>query len=207
MEKNHYLVLGIASTASPREIKEAYRNLAKAFHPDHYGKNQAPFLEIQEAYSVLSDPVKRRRHDRAIQKKQELFSRGPSRSRPAVPVEPLIPGAPPSRGEALRGSYSGFRPSSGPEPLFSGRPAPGRDRRAPEPLRASPPWPEYPMEVLLTPEQAVQGGETRIFLPGHGAVRLSFAPGITDRERFRLGIDRFGRPRLVIAVTVRVLPD
>ena len=92
MVKNYYLVLGVPSDAGINEIKEAYRKQAKVFHPDHYGKNHSPFLEIQEAYAVLSDPVKRQRHDRSIchQKK----ARPPRTLRPQTraPVEPLIPG-------------------------------------------------------------------------------------------------------------------
>jgi molecular chaperone DnaJ len=63
MPKDYYLVLGITSEATLDDIKDAYRRLAKAYHPDHYGENHSPFLAIQEAYSVLSDPIKRQTHD------------------------------------------------------------------------------------------------------------------------------------------------
>ena len=61
MPTNYYLTLGLASDAGPEEIKNAYRRLVKEFHPDRYGANGAPFLNIQKAYSVLSDPVKKNR--------------------------------------------------------------------------------------------------------------------------------------------------
>ena len=66
MPKNYYLILGITSDATLNDIKEAYRKLAKEFHPDHYGENLSPFLAIQEAYSVLSDPIKRQTHDLTV---------------------------------------------------------------------------------------------------------------------------------------------
>lgn len=66
MPKDYYLILGITSEATLDDIKDAYRRLAKEYHPDHYGENQSPFLAIQEAYSVLSDPMKRQTHDLAV---------------------------------------------------------------------------------------------------------------------------------------------
>lgn len=63
MPKDYYLVLGITSDATLDEIKDAYRRLAKEFHPDRYGDSHSPFLAVQEAYSILSDPIKRQTHD------------------------------------------------------------------------------------------------------------------------------------------------
>jgi curved DNA-binding protein len=58
----HYETLGIAKTASPEEIKRAYRKLASTHHPDK-GGDTAKFQEIEEAYRVLSDPEKRAQYD------------------------------------------------------------------------------------------------------------------------------------------------
>ena len=63
--KDYYSILGVSKTASDDEIKSAYRNLAKKYHPDI---NKAPdaqdkFKEISEAYSVLSDKTKRANYD------------------------------------------------------------------------------------------------------------------------------------------------
>ena len=66
MEKrNYYEVLGVPKTATDKEIKSAFRKLAKQYHPDI---NKAPdaadkFKEAQEAYAVLSDEQKRRQYD------------------------------------------------------------------------------------------------------------------------------------------------
>lgn len=64
--KNFYLILGIKNAASLDEIKSAYRELAKKFHPDKNPGNveaEERFKEIQEAYAVLSNTDKRRKYD------------------------------------------------------------------------------------------------------------------------------------------------
>ncbi len=64
--KNFYLILGIKNVASLDEIKAAYRELAKKFHPDKNPGNveaEERFKEIQEAYAILSNADKRRKYD------------------------------------------------------------------------------------------------------------------------------------------------
>jgi molecular chaperone DnaJ len=63
---DYYKVLGVGKDASLDDIKAAYRKLAKQYHPDkHSGKKEMAdkFKEIGEAYSVLSDPEKRKVYD------------------------------------------------------------------------------------------------------------------------------------------------
>lgn len=60
--KNYYQILGVAPQASADDLKRAYRKLASQHHPDK-GGDTARFQEIQEAYSVLSDPGKRQQYD------------------------------------------------------------------------------------------------------------------------------------------------
>ena len=64
-KRDYYEVLGISKGASDDEIKKAYRQMAKKYHPD---VNKEPgaeekFKEINEAYEVLSDPNKKARYD------------------------------------------------------------------------------------------------------------------------------------------------
>ena len=66
MLKDYYEILGVTPKASPDEIREAYKKLAKAFHPDkHQGDAffSEKFKSLQEAYNVLSDADKRKEYD------------------------------------------------------------------------------------------------------------------------------------------------
>lgn len=67
MRRDYYAVLGIASTAGPREIRQAYRRLARQYSPDVNFWDvsaRALFEEIAEAYRVLNDPDARALYDR-----------------------------------------------------------------------------------------------------------------------------------------------
>ncbi|MEN2992911.1 MAG: J domain-containing protein [Bacteroidia bacterium] len=64
--KDYYAILGVDRSASPEEIKRAYRRLARQYHPDaNPGNKEAEerFKEIQEAYEVLSNPETRAKYD------------------------------------------------------------------------------------------------------------------------------------------------
>src|SRR5215213_8979037 len=64
--KDYYSTLGVAKTSSEKEIKQAYRKLARKHHPDvNPGDKGAEtrFKEINEAYEVLGDPAKRKKYD------------------------------------------------------------------------------------------------------------------------------------------------
>lgn len=62
----YYRVLGVSKNATPNEIKNAYRKLAKMYHPDVNADpdTEKKFKQIQKAYMVLSDPDKRAQYDR-----------------------------------------------------------------------------------------------------------------------------------------------
>jgi molecular chaperone DnaJ len=63
MAKDYYLILGLPLSAGPEEVRAAYRRRALELHPDHSGGASDPFVDLQEAYAVLSDPELRRAYD------------------------------------------------------------------------------------------------------------------------------------------------
>lgn len=64
MAKDYYSILGVSKTATPEDIKKAYRKLAHQYHPDKtQGGDHEKFKEVNEAYQVLSDPSKRTQYD------------------------------------------------------------------------------------------------------------------------------------------------
>ncbi len=160
---DYYKVLGVSESATPAEIKKAYRRLAKQFHPDANPNNpQAAdrFKQVSEAHTVLSDPDKRKKYD-TMRKLGAFDPRTRSRGGPA--------GAPADTGEFEFGDLGGLGD------LFSS--IFGRGKR--DDLRGE------SIEVTLTTDfrTAVLGGKVPIEVPitetcatcgGNGA-----APGAT----------------------------
>jgi molecular chaperone DnaJ len=80
--RSYYEILGLPATATPEEIKKAYRTLALKHHPDRNPGNkkaEETFKELASAYEVLSDPEKRRQYDDAISERASSGAR-PRRS-------------------------------------------------------------------------------------------------------------------------------
>jgi len=76
--KDYYKVLGVKKDATAKEIKAAYRKLARKFHPDVNAGDEnaeARFKEVNEAHEVLGDSEKRQRYDQ-LGSNWEAFSRG-----------------------------------------------------------------------------------------------------------------------------------
>src|ERR1051326_3923441 len=64
--KDYYEILGVTRSAGGDEIRRAFRRLARAYHPDRTSNDaqaEERFKEINEAYEVLCDPLKRQRYD------------------------------------------------------------------------------------------------------------------------------------------------
>lgn len=109
--KDFYHVLGVARNATAEDVRKAYRKLALRLHPDRNPGNkeaERKFKEASEAFSVLSDPGKRSKHDAdldaAIAKPAAAWARagaGPSGARP-IPTKPLGSGPVPVVMDPLR---------------------------------------------------------------------------------------------------------
>jgi curved DNA-binding protein len=188
--RDYYEVLGVPRTADADELQEAYRRLARRYHPD-VNKDPAAeerFKEVNEAYHVLADPDTRARYDRFGPDFRQIpegaerawagaGARGRGRRRPAG-------GA--GRGRAfdeeqvfvsgegfdnvdledLLGDLFGSRRASGPMP--------GADQEA---------------ELELTIEEAYRGGRRWVSLAGPDGQRsyeVAIPAGVVDGQRIRL---------------------
>lgn len=214
MAKSYYAILGLSSNANTDEIRAAYRRLAKEFHPDRYPGGSDVFQQIQEAYSVLSDAGERREYDRNISRaRAAVFSGRVPGPRP----EPLIPEKRPvDFGDiSVARSFQTYTPSF--DEIFDwlwsnfsilGQPKSGRMQN-------------LTLEITLTAEQAMRGGNARVMVParaicpachgsggvgpyecsrcaGEGAISgelpisVSFPPGLMQDHAVVIPLQRFG---------------
>jgi len=114
--KDYYAILGVSPTATLAEIRVAYRERARAFHPDLNSSPEAEarFLEINEAYEILADATKRKAYDYFVSVAQrEASESGEASAMPHVvtaqergeetPGETSTVGVPPSKSPQERG--------------------------------------------------------------------------------------------------------
>ena len=122
---DYYKVLGIEKTATPKEIKSAYRKLARKLHPDLNPNDKdakRKFQQINEANEVLSDPEKRKKYDQHGADWQHADEYEQARQNREQ--------SPNSRGAGFSGSSSGGDFSDFFESMFGGTPGAGRGRQA-----------------------------------------------------------------------------
>ncbi|MFD3483215.1 DnaJ C-terminal domain-containing protein [Streptomyces sp. NPDC058665] len=191
-----YEALGVPRTASTEEIQQAYRARARKYHPDI---NKDPgaeerFKELNEAYSVLSDPKTRARYDRFgsdFRKVPEDYDErvgartgggagaGPGRGRTWRPG-PGYGGGDPFGGTAGPGGSAG--PGVDFEDLFGGLFGAGG-------ARGRVPGADQETELVLTVEDAYQGGRRSLTLSGPDGRRsyeVNIPRGVTEGQRIRL---------------------
>ena len=116
--RDYYAILEIGPEASEVEIRVAYRRLARRYHPDLHPERadaEARLKELNEAYEVLRDPVRRAQYRAREQAVRIRVDTSPGRGRPpASPARSQPPrpnrgyGAPPSHVD-LSGGYAGDR--------------------------------------------------------------------------------------------------
>src|SRR5256884_2308495 len=153
--KDYYQTLGVTRTASEKELKSAYRRLARQYHPDVNKDPKATdrFKLINEAYEVLSDPKKRSKYDQLgsdwerIEREQEFARQYQSQARRGT-------------GAAGVGDFSDFFNTffAGETGGFSGFDFEGPRGRTVTRERGEDI--EHPIEITL--EEAARGGERTI---------------------------------------------
>lgn len=206
--KDYYKILGVAKDADEKEIKKAYRRLARQFHPDVNPGDKAAearFKEINEAYEVLSDPEKRRKYDELGQSYQrwqqtgggpggfdwaQWTAGGPAGTRVAYGDLDEIFG---------RTGFSDFF-----EAIFGGMGmGPGRGGTT---MRGQ----DIEQEVEITLEEAFRGAQRIVQLDGR-RLEVKIPPGVKTGSRVRVageapvaGIK--GLPRGDLYLRIKVLP-
>lgn len=111
MMKQYYEILGVKPSAGDAEIKKAYREMAKKYHPDlHPGDESAEkkFQSVNEAYSVLSDPDKRSQYDRKQSEFHHTQEKQKGKAKPASAEAPDF-----SQMQAGFEQFFGFNPKTG----------------------------------------------------------------------------------------------
>jgi molecular chaperone DnaJ len=222
MAKDYYAILGVLPTATPEEIRSAYRSRVKQYHPDRFGKDSTPFLRIQEAYDVLSDPENRRLYDQTLRRQRAESMQverpepltHPSRRRAAETLR-RAPGETDLGTIFPMESFRTFRPSF--DEIFDTL----WNVFDPRPQNKAERFRTLTMEIPLTRDQARWGGRLQVYVPverlcpecggagrlsyfrcrlcgGTGAVReempleVEFPPGIQDRFEIAIPLDRYG---------------
>lgn len=232
MPKNYYIILGIPKNSSQEDIRTAYRRLAKEFHPDCYGKNQAPFQAIQEAYSVLSNPKARKSYDHSLQPKSMAGSskkQTPIKRYANEIIEPLVPE-----------NDQRVNHMNAMNPLFNNKWSifddvfdRFRDGSAEIDDREVVPLQDVSVEISLSPIQAQLGGNAHINIPtqihcpschrssrkyryvcwrcnctgvlrGETPVVISYSAGIMDNHVAKIALENIDEGKIFLSVIFKI---
>ncbi|MET7601580.1 DnaJ C-terminal domain-containing protein [Streptomyces avermitilis] len=213
MARDYYDVLGVSRTAGAEEIQQAFRKLARKHHPDINKDPNAEerFKEINDAYSVLSDPDQRRRYDRF----GENFRQIPE------DYDERVAAAAGARGGGAAGGGPRVRFHRGQGDDFEGSGIDFDDlfggifgRGGPGGPRGPIPGADQEAEIELGVEDAYRGGKRSITLGGPGGQRtydVNIPRGVVDGQRIRLagegGKGSGGAPAGDLFLRVRIKPD
>ena len=155
--KNYYVVLGVHREVSDAGIRSAYKDLAKQFHPDRIGEHSTEaFQAISEAYQTLSDPEKRRLHNRLLDQEEDRRREAGQRGniRRGLEPEPLS-----WERVSMMEDYQHARSSF--EGLYQRFLRDFTGRGVPNAVKAE----ELNFEVILTADEARHGGVISVQLP------------------------------------------
>ena len=201
-EKDYYEILGVKKTADDAELKKAYRDLAKKYHPDKNKGNkeaESRFKEISEAYAVLSDAEKRSQYDRLG---REAFGPGGANPFAGFDFSEFMGGA--GAGGGARGRRTGRRTGGSSTIDFTdifgdlfggGGGGRGGGFSAPEPE-------EMQAEVTIEFRDAILGTTMSLSINGE-SVKVKIPEGIAEGQKLRV---RRGQGNVQITVHVRPHP-
>ena len=178
---DYYATLGVARGASEKDIRTAYRRLARKHHPDVNDNDPASeekFKEINEAYTVLSDTDSRRKYDRygsdwEHADQYEQASRGGGFNFTTVGG---------GRSGVRGGIFDQFFGGMGRQDV---RPPPG----------------EFPVEVTL--EEAFSGAARRLQLQDGRRLEVKIPPGVDNGSRVHISADRSHGGDFYLIVSVK----
>ena len=213
--KDYYKILGVDKTADEKEIKKAYRRLARQFHPDMKPGDKAAearFKEINEANEVLSDPEKRRKYDALGQNYQRWQQAGGQPG--GFDWSQWMAGGRPGGTRVeygdikdlsdLFGGASGF--SDFFDAIFGGMAGQAAGRRA---SRAPAAAQSIEQEVEITLEEAFRGTQRLMEVDGH-RLEVKIPAGVKTGSKVRVAGEGLpgGRngPRGDIYLVIKVLP-
>jgi curved DNA-binding protein len=207
--KDYYKLLGVPRTATPEEIRKAYRKLALKYHPDKTKGDKAAeekFKDVNEANEVLSDPEKRKKYDRFGEDWKHYQESG---GQPGGFDWSKYAGGPGGRGrQATREDFDTMFGEGGIgdifEMLFGQRGGTRRGRRSAG-IRGE----DFNAETTISLEEAYAGSTRLIKLDGQ-TIRITIKPGITDGQVLRIsgkgGAGYGGGPGGELYLTVRIMP-
>jgi DnaJ-class molecular chaperone len=195
--KDYYATLGVAKTATEKEIKQAFRKLARKHHPDVNPGDKAAearFKEITEANEVLSDPAKRQKYDelganwrmyeQAGQPSRPGPERGGFRTMSEEEMHEMFGNADPFS-DFFHTFFGGFGGSGGGAPMGDEPGRRGRSARS----RAVREGRDVEQEIVLGLEDAYNGAMRRLSLKYDGESRtvdVRIPPGVGDGSRVRI---------------------
>jgi curved DNA-binding protein len=195
--KDYYQTLGLVKTPSAKEIKQAYRKLARKHHPDVNPGDKAAeskFKEINEAYEVLGDPEKRKKYDELGANWRQYEQAQQAGDSPFGDIRWTTGGA--GQGgyravdeEELRSMFGDANPFSDFfQAFFGGGPTTERRGRGARSTRVRA-GRDVEDEIELSLEDAMRGATRRLSIKQEGHTRtvdVRIPPGVGDGSRVRV---------------------